>query len=93
MPIRLRNSHSVLLVIVLAMFTAVATPLWAQKDAGAIVGVVRDSSGAVVANAKVVVEDVDRGLEIDRVHQRAGRVRGQPAQDRTIQRQRREGRI
>ena len=64
MAIRLRYSHATLLVIVLAIFTTVVTPLWAQKDAGAIVGVVRDSSGAVVANVKVVVEDVDRGLEI-----------------------------
>ena len=43
------------------MFLALATPLWAQKDAGAIVGLVRDPSGAVVTGAKVTVTDVDRG--------------------------------
>ena len=33
---------------VLLAAVSIAAPLWAQKDAGAIVGVVRDSSGAVV---------------------------------------------
>ncbi len=41
-----------------------AAPLWAQKDAGAIVGVVRDPSGAVVTSAKVTVTDVDRGIDM-----------------------------
>ncbi len=40
------------------------TPLWAQKDAGTIVGTVRDSTGAVVQGAKVSVEDVDRGVQM-----------------------------
>lgn len=44
-----------------------ATPLWAQKDTGAIVGVVRDSSGAVVAGAKVTVLDIDHGTQSDLV--------------------------
>jgi len=39
-------------------------PLWAQKDAGAIVGLVRDASGAVVTGAKVTVVDVDRGIQL-----------------------------
>jgi hypothetical protein len=51
---------SLLLVIVLAL----ATPLWAQKDAGAIVGLVRDPSGALVTDAKVTVADVDRGVQL-----------------------------
>jgi hypothetical protein len=33
----------------------------AQKDAGAIVGVVKDTSGAVVSGANVTVTDLDRG--------------------------------
>ena len=41
-----------------------ATPLFAQKDAGTIVGLVRDPSGAVVQGAKVTVEDVDRGVQM-----------------------------
>jgi hypothetical protein len=41
-----------------------APPLWAQKDAGAIVGLVRDATGAVVADAKVTVADVDRGTQL-----------------------------
>jgi hypothetical protein len=43
---------------------ALATPLLAQKDAGTIVGLVRDASGAVVQGAKVTVEDVDRGVQM-----------------------------
>ena len=34
---------------------------WGQKDSGSIVGTVKDSSGAVVAGAKVTVTDADRG--------------------------------
>ncbi len=41
-----------------------AIPLWAQKDAGTIVGLVRDPSGAVVQGAKVTAEDVDRGVQM-----------------------------
>jgi len=38
-----------------------STSAWAQKDAGAITGVVKDSSGALVSGATVTVTDVDRG--------------------------------
>jgi len=47
-----------------SIFLTLATPLWAQKDAGAIVGLVRDPSGAVVTDAKVTVTDVDRGIQL-----------------------------
>src|SRR5579872_7515045 len=49
----------------LFLFVAIGlvTPLWAQKDAGTIVGTVRDATGAVVPGAKVTVEDVDRGVQ------------------------------
>ena len=46
------------------MLLGVSAPLWAQKDAGAIVGLVHDASGAVVAGAKVTVTEVDRGQEL-----------------------------
>src|SRR5277367_2967204 len=46
------------------MLLALASPLWAQKDAGAIVGLVRDPSGAVVTGAKVTVTDAERGIQI-----------------------------
>src|SRR5712692_930699 len=51
-------------VLLASVLLALATPLWAQKDAGAIVGLVRDPSGAVVTGAKVTVEDVDRGIQL-----------------------------
>src|ERR1700722_3217894 len=46
------------------MLLALASPLWAQKDAGAIVGLVRDPSGAVVTGAKVTVTDAERGVDV-----------------------------
>src|SRR6202046_1007254 len=63
MPVfsHVRSAVSALFLLVAISFV---TPLWAQKDAGAIVGAVRDPSGAVVAGAKVSVEDVDRGLQM-----------------------------
>ncbi len=60
MSIRLPRLQT-LSTIFIYMYLALATPLWAQKDAGAIVGLVRDPSGAVVTGAKVTVTDVDRG--------------------------------
>ena len=63
MPIRVHRlpTNSALLVL---MFLLLAAPMWAQKDAGAIVGSVRDQSGAVVAGANVTVTDVDRGTQL-----------------------------
>src|ERR1700687_5197535 len=51
-------------IAVVALFNTMTASAWAQKDAGAIVGVVRDESGAVVAAAKVTVTDVDRGSQV-----------------------------
>jgi len=45
---------------VLVLVTVVPVT-WAQKDMGNIVGSVKDSTGAVVAEAKVTVTDVDHG--------------------------------
>ena len=59
-PPRLQTLSALLILMVLA----VVPPLWAQKDAGAIVGLVRDASGAVVAGAKVTVTDVDHGIQL-----------------------------
>jgi hypothetical protein len=51
--------------LVLSFFLALSAPVLAQKDAGAIVGLVRDSSGAVVIGAKVTVTDADRGTTLE----------------------------
>ncbi len=58
------NPRQILGVLFLLVAISFATPLWAQKDAGAIVGLVRDSTGAVIVDAKVTVVDVDRGSEL-----------------------------
>ena len=50
------------LLALFCMSLALTTTLQAQKDAGAIVGLVRYPSGAVVSGAKVTVTDVDRGI-------------------------------
>src|SRR6266849_11077358 len=54
----------------LSVFVAVAwivfsVAAWAQKDAGSIVGTVKDQTGAIVAKAKVTVSDVDRGTYLE----------------------------
>ena len=61
----------------LALFLAVTCVLlpftaWAQKDAGGIVGTVKDPSGAIVAKAKVTVADVDRGTHLETVTNESG---------------------
>ncbi len=43
------------------VLATVAPATWAQKDMGNIVGSVKDGTGAVVAEAKVAVTDVDHG--------------------------------
>src|SRR5258708_11127923 len=40
---------------------ALTSPAWAKKGRGSMVGVVKDSGGAVVTDAKIDVTDVDRG--------------------------------
>jgi len=55
------STHIRILTVLFFSCAFALTPLWAQKDAGAIVGVVRDASGAVVVGAKVTVTDADRG--------------------------------
>src|ERR1700693_4255504 len=49
------------LALVCMVFSASA---WAQKDTGSIVGTVIDQTGAIVANAKVTVSDVERGIHL-----------------------------
>jgi hypothetical protein len=63
MPRRSPRLHALSVLFILMVLTVV-TPLWAQKDAGAIVGLVRDASGAVVTGAKITVTDMDRGIEL-----------------------------
>jgi hypothetical protein len=53
-----------LTLLMLSFFLALGTPLVAQKDAGAVVGLVRDQSGAVVQGAKVTITDADRGTTL-----------------------------
>ena len=51
---------------------ALCMTAWAQKDAGSIVGTVRDQTGATVAAAKVTVTDVDHGSHLDIVTNESG---------------------
>ena len=57
-------SYATLALIWLALAVELPPELWAQKDAGAIVGLVQDSSVDVVTGARVTVTDVDRGAEL-----------------------------
>ena len=49
-----------------------SAPMWAQKDAGSIVGTVKDQTGAIVANAKVTVSDVERGIRLETTTNESG---------------------
>jgi len=54
-------SRPSLILFFLVAIIAYALPAVAQKDTGSIVGTVKDPSGAVVANAKVIITDVEHG--------------------------------
>jgi Carboxypeptidase regulatory-like domain len=54
--------RTLLITLVCLIFAVTA---WAQKDAGSIVGTVKDQTGAIVAHAKVTVSDVERGTHIE----------------------------
>ena len=60
----------VLLLAVVCLASSV--PMWAQKDAGSIVGTVKDQTGAIVANAKVTVSDVERGIHLETTTNESG---------------------
>src|SRR5215472_13696432 len=55
------NLQTLLLVVLFSVLICSAIPGWAQKDAGSIVGTVKDPSGAIVANAKVAITDLEHG--------------------------------
>ncbi len=59
-----RTCRSFLFALALLVAMAVPPVAVGQKDSGGIAGVVRDSAGALVPNAKISVKDVDRGTEM-----------------------------
>jgi hypothetical protein len=60
-------------VLFLAVVCAASSiPMWAQKDAGSIVGTVKDQMGAILANAKVTVSDVERGIHLETITNDSG---------------------
>lgn len=61
MPRFLKSRYAFFAPVLLLVFVGLS---WAQKDTGSIVGLVRDSSGAVVVGAKVTVTDADRGTSM-----------------------------
>jgi hypothetical protein len=60
----------VLLLAVVCVASSV--PMRAQKDAGSIVGTVKDQTGAIVASAKVTVSDVERGIHLETTTNESG---------------------
>jgi hypothetical protein len=55
------RSHYLRFVSLFILLLCAAVPAFAQKDAGSILGTVKDPSGAVIVGARVTVTDVDRG--------------------------------
>src|SRR5580658_984903 len=49
-------------IFILPLLLLSASQIYAQKDTGSIVGVVRDAGGGVIPGAKVTARDVDRGV-------------------------------
>ena len=70
MPHLARVRLPILLLAVVYLVSSV--PMWAQKDAGSIVGTVKDQTGAIVANAKVTVSDVERGIRLETTTNESG---------------------
>jgi hypothetical protein len=66
------GSFRLLTLIVILFCLSFSLTAWGQKDTGSIVGTVKDQSGAVVANAKVMVADVERGSTFETVTNDAG---------------------
>ena len=55
------------------LFAMMATGLaLGQADQGAVVGLVQDATGAVIANAKVTLTNTDNGLELQAETDRSG---------------------
>lgn len=61
-----------LFVLLLPAFLLSGASVWAQKDTGNIVGVVRDSGGGVVPGAKIIVRDVDHGTQFETITNDSG---------------------
>ena len=57
-----RALHTLTAAVFLSLPFSLSTGLWAQMDQGAITGVVQDSSGAVIPNARITLTDTDTGL-------------------------------
>ncbi len=73
-----RDARLLLSFVALLLALLWGPSVWAQKDAGAIAGTVKDPSGAVVAGAKVRVTDVDHGTETDTVTNEVGEYTATP---------------
>ena len=59
--------------ICILILGALACPIMrGQKDAGSIVGTIRDASGGAVAGARITVREVDRGTSLDVTSNEAG---------------------
>jgi hypothetical protein len=59
----MRSPKAVLVLFLSAVMFLVSMTLHAQFENGAVVGVVKDTSGAVVQNATVIITNVDTGVE------------------------------
>ena len=75
-----RNFNSMAYSAAFALLTIFLTApaAFAQKDAGAIAGTAKDSSGAVVAGAKVTITDVERGTSLVTATNAEGQYTGTP---------------
>ena len=66
-----RRFTGVLVLVFFALCPGLRTA-WGQKDAGSISGVIHDPAGAVVANARIVVADLEHGQTFQTTTDKAG---------------------
>lgn len=73
-------SRRIRFVLIVALCLACGATAWAQRDTGSIVGTVKDSSNALVPNAKVTVTDVERGVNFETTTNDSGEFVATPLQ-------------
>src|SRR6185437_6332896 len=69
---RSASSRSLVLILAAIVFGCCAVPTYAQLSSASVTGIVRDSSGSVIPNVKLVLRNVDTTVERNTTSNGAG---------------------